>query len=381
MEVSNSYEPMLNKDGSKNPKYVDLLEEDKPIAGQKFACISFVSPENILKQKELFFFEEFLKGWDLAKSIEKFQKFTGFLAYKYNLNGQSVMNDLEDFVKQEKKSLFDTTLEDEYKTFVDKNEEKIENLFNSSYDFQTSTRGIKIRGVYPTQEEAELRCKMLRELDPNHDVYVGPVGLWMPWEPEAYKTGRVEYLENELNQLMHEKDINETKAKTEFEKRIKETKQKAIEENKELALKHGNRLTQNIDEEGNLIGINSDGTKEEISVADIRKELFENENVVTDKDTDHGLSQLEESGTITIDKETDIIIDNVYGEEVNAEKRRIRALEVISYLSEDVTPENITIEQLLEAEKKSEDSKLSKDSNTSNDNKLLNSIDENENNN
>ena len=45
--------------GKTNPKYVDLLEEDKPIAGQKFACISFVSPENILKQKHLFFF--FLK--------------------------------------------------------------------------------------------------------------------------------------------------------------------------------------------------------------------------------------------------------------------------------------------------------------------------------
>ena len=41
MEVSNSYQPMLNKDGSKNPKYVDLLEEDKPIAGQKFIiCFS-----------------------------------------------------------------------------------------------------------------------------------------------------------------------------------------------------------------------------------------------------------------------------------------------------------------------------------------------------
>ena len=46
---------------------------------------------------------------------------------------------------------------------------------------------------------------MLREIDPNHDVYVGPVGLWMPWEPEAYKTGRVEYVEDELNKLMHEK--------------------------------------------------------------------------------------------------------------------------------------------------------------------------------
>ena len=30
-----------NLDGSENPKYIDLLDEDKPIAGQKFACISF----------------------------------------------------------------------------------------------------------------------------------------------------------------------------------------------------------------------------------------------------------------------------------------------------------------------------------------------------
>jgi len=354
MESTKVYEPMLNKDGSTNPKYVDLLEEDKPIAGQKFACISFVSPENILKQKTIFFFEEFLKGWDLAKSIEKFQKFTGFLAYKYNLNGQSVMSDLEDFIKQEKKSLFDTTVEDEYKTFVDKNEEKLENLFNSTYDFQTSTRGIKVRGVYPTQQEAELRCKMLRELDPNHDVYVGPIGLWMPWEPEAYKTGRVEYLENELNQLMHEKDANETKAKTEFDKRVKETKEKAIEDNKNLASKTGNKLTQNIDENGNLIGVNLDGTNEDISVADIRKELFENENVIIDKDTDHGLSNLEESGTITIDKDNKIIVDNIYGDEVNAEKRQIRALKVIEYLPEGVTPENITSEQLDLAENASQ---------------------------
>ncbi len=46
--------------GEVNPKYIDLLEEDKPIAGQKFACLSFVSPEHILKQKDHFFFEKFL---------------------------------------------------------------------------------------------------------------------------------------------------------------------------------------------------------------------------------------------------------------------------------------------------------------------------------
>ena len=42
-----------------NTKYVDLLDEDKPVAGQKFVCISFISPEQILKKKELFFFEKY----------------------------------------------------------------------------------------------------------------------------------------------------------------------------------------------------------------------------------------------------------------------------------------------------------------------------------
>ena len=44
-----------NPDGSTNINYVDLLEEDKPISGQKFCCVSFISPENILKQKNHFF--------------------------------------------------------------------------------------------------------------------------------------------------------------------------------------------------------------------------------------------------------------------------------------------------------------------------------------
>ena len=34
-------------------KNVDLLDEDKPIAGQKYVCLSFVSPEDILKEKNL----------------------------------------------------------------------------------------------------------------------------------------------------------------------------------------------------------------------------------------------------------------------------------------------------------------------------------------
>ena len=199
---SSKYEHQFNANGTANTKYVDLLDEDQAIAGQKFACISFVSPENILKQKNLFYFDRFLKQWDMSKSLEKFTQFINFLSYKYSFNFENAMKDLEEFNKEEKEKLFSTTLDDEYKSYLDRNEDDLEKQFNTQHDFQTSTRGIKVRGVFPTQQEAELRCKMLRELDPNHDVYVGPVGMWMPWEPEAYKTGRVEYLEDELNQLM-----------------------------------------------------------------------------------------------------------------------------------------------------------------------------------
>ena len=281
-----------NADGSANPKYVDMLDEDKPLAGQKFTCVSFVSPEKIIKARELFNFQQFLKQWDMNKSLEKFNHFLNFLAYKYNLNFDTISKDLQDFCKDEKDNLFLTTLEDDYKNFIDVNEERLEGQFGKEHGFQTSVRGLKVRGNYPTQEEAEMRCKLLREVDPNHDVYVGPVGLWMPFHPESYKTGRVEYLEDELNQIMQEKNKNEASAKVEFEKRVRDTKEKAMEDNKKKALESGNVLTQTIDAEGNLISVKD--MKEEISVADLRKELFEGENIVTDKQNDHGLSRIAE---------------------------------------------------------------------------------------
>jgi hypothetical protein len=105
-------------------------------------------------------------------------------------------------------------------------------------------------------------------------------------------------MEEELNQLMSEKQKNESNAKTTFDQRVKESKQKAIDENIKNAEKSGNVLTQTIDEQGNLVGVNSANTQESalkeqenISTADICKELFEGENIVVGK-TDNGQSQL-----------------------------------------------------------------------------------------
>ena len=286
--VEREYQHQKTVDGKVNPHYVDLLEEDKAISGQKFVCVSFVSPENTLKRRELFMFESFLKDYDFSKSMEKFSQFLNFLSYKYNLNFETLMSDMQEFVKSEKDDLKTTDIYDSYKTFLDNHENELDDEFNKQNKFQTSVRGLKVRGSYSTQEEAELRSKLLREVDPNHNVYVGPVGVWMPWEPEAYKTGRVEYLEDELNQLMHEKNLNEAKAKQEFEKRIQDTKRKAIEENVKLARESGNKLTQRLDKEGNLVGVNNTIENdlkelEDTSSENIKKALFEGDNIVRKK--------------------------------------------------------------------------------------------------
>jgi hypothetical protein len=268
------FEKKLLDNGEINPKYIDLCDEDQPIAGQKFACLSFISPENVLKKRELFFFEEFLKQWDFKKSMDKFYEFIQFLSYKHNLDVETIMTDYNDFIAEETIKMRSQGVEDDYKNFLDKNEESMTLKFNRAHEFQTSVRGLKIRGVFPTQDEAELKCKKLRESDPNHDILVGPVGIWLPWDPDAYKTGRIEFMEDELNQLHNEKLKNEAKAKEEFERRVKETKRKAIEDNIKNAEKSGNKLTQTMDEQGNLVGVketvdfeNRDATTEEESKA------------------------------------------------------------------------------------------------------------------
>ena len=290
--------PKYLPDGKENPKYADLLEEDKPIAGQKFVCLSFVSPEKIIKQKEEFLYEEFIKQWDFKKSMEKFTQFLNFVAFKYpSLSFDKLMADFNDFTKEEGESLkLASSISDDYKTFIDNNEEQLDQKFGELHQIQTSTRGIKVRGVFPTQGEAELRCKLLREVDSNHDIYVGQVGMWVPFHPDAYKTGRVEYMEETLNQLMADKKKNEDMAKHDFEKRVKEAKQKAIEENMKKAEESGNKLTQTINAEGELVGVanvgNFDGLDEDATIDDIKKNMFEAENVIVDKNGDHGLSKL-----------------------------------------------------------------------------------------
>ena len=71
-----------------------------------------------------------------------------------------------------------------------------------------------------------------------------------------------------------------------------------MEDNRKKAEESGNVLTQMMDKDGNLVSVKDTNTFEtdlgdNVSVADIRRELFNNENVVIDyKNSKHGLDTL-----------------------------------------------------------------------------------------
>lgn len=306
------YERKNLPSGKPNPKYVDALDRDAEIRNQNYVCMSFVSPDAIIKDKNQYMFREFVRQWEFNKSVEKFVDFMHFASNKYSINFDALSADFKEFFEEEKTRIF-TSVDDDYKNFIDKNGDELEKKYAKDHAFQTNVRGVKVRGVFATQDEAEQRCKLLREQDPAFDIYVGEVGVWMPFEPDAYKTGKVQYMEEELNQLVNNKAENERMAKEAHEARVKEAKRKAIEENKKMAEKTGNRLTQAIDDNGELVDIANiveslDGKTHVMRTAEaelrdaglsdgaaadaVGNKLFNTEDVVTDKHTDHGQSRL-----------------------------------------------------------------------------------------
>lgn len=265
-------ETKTTKDGKANPKYIDLLNEYPVISSQLYGCYSFVSPEKIIKQKEVFFFEQFVKQWNFTKSVSQFSDFLQFVSFKYNLKVDNLLEDFKQFVQEEENVLKSNDVQGDFSTFLDKNEDKLTEIFQKEHGFQTSVRGFVNMGNFPTTEEAERYAKQIRESVPHHDILVGRNFVWTPLDPDAYKTGRIEFMEDELNQLHHEKLKNEKKAKEDFDKRIYESKKKAIEANIELAKKTGNVLTQTMDEHGNLVGVRENVNFEERDAAeDVKK--------------------------------------------------------------------------------------------------------------
>ena len=202
-------------------KETDYLDEDKPLRGQNYVCLSFISPEDILIDKEVFHFSKFINSF----SSQVDMLFTN-LKQKYPDDGQ-----LLDVIKENNSHLFDIKeLQDQYKFFKGLNNHELETEFLKINDFKTSMRGIKVRGVFDTLKEAQTRAEVLKRMGDKFDIYVAQVGCWCPWSPNPEDLQDQEYAESSLNTLMKKYKENQLSKDELYEKRKQEKLEDAMKD-------------------------------------------------------------------------------------------------------------------------------------------------------
>ena len=185
------------------------LTDDPEIASQRWCLLSFISPETVLNRKEHFLFTAFLNQYDFALRTKKMEEYfvkqlqsinkkldaeavrlegldlSGAAAACRNstLSIEPFVSEFQKFVKGNLKELTASSLKEEYDDFIYQHGAKLEDEFYAKNNFQTTMRGLKIRGSYGQKEEAEGKAKKLQKMDPDHNIYVGQVGKWLPWDP------------------------------------------------------------------------------------------------------------------------------------------------------------------------------------------------------
>ena len=219
----------------------DFLEEDQEIPGQKFVLLSFLSPEKVLASKDSYFFTEFVKDYEIQYKTKKLEQFlvdtvkgvndklekeainfekqdlsgAAALCRQSQLKIENVVADLEGYVRKNLKEVNAVKISDDYTDFLFKNRTRLEEEFFAKNEFRTTVRGLKVRGTYSSQQEAVARSKKLQRNDPIHNIFVGEVGKWLPWDPDPNSVNEQEYAEDQLNTLMKKYKENE-EARQEF---------------------------------------------------------------------------------------------------------------------------------------------------------------------
>lgn len=213
----------------------DFLTEDAEIPGQKFCLLSFLSPEKLLANKDVFFFSKFLDTFEYTQRVTSFESFlmTTVKSVNDHINAEAdkaenmdlsgvaqtlrasrvhmdgVMDKFQMYVKEKQSELKESKIKELYDDFLFTNKEKLEESFYIQNEFRTSVRGLKIRGVYASNEEAVARSKKLQRNDTLHNIFVGEVGKWLPWDPAPSEVADQEYAEEKLNTLMKKYKENE----------------------------------------------------------------------------------------------------------------------------------------------------------------------------
>ena len=219
----------------------DHLEVDKPVPGQNFTCVSFLSPEKVLKSKEEFIFYNYHR----CKTQEHMKRLKTNMEslLKKAENNTLKIADVAHLKKNMEKGFDLDTIsfeewKEKYEDFLFSKGQEIGEVFDKANNFQTSVRGVKVRGTYDTYREAEIRAKVLQKLDPLFDVFVGQVGYWLAWSPDTNLMENQEHANEDLNALMKGKKENAAQRDIFYEERKREMKEEADKQNKETILKN-----------------------------------------------------------------------------------------------------------------------------------------------
>ena len=175
-------------------KKVDYLEVDEPIAGQNYVCLSFISPESFIQNKDAFKCVKFLQSYCKEQKL-KFEE-----------------------------------VYSKYQDFVYKYEDKLQRDFDEQNNFQTSIRGLKVRGVFDTKDAANDRAKKLSLRDSAFHTFVGQVGYWLPWDPNADKVESEVFQNSQLNDMMEKYQENNVNRDMFYEEQKREKIKAAHEE-------------------------------------------------------------------------------------------------------------------------------------------------------
>ncbi len=194
------------------PEKQDFLEVDSELPGQRYVCLSFLSPETLIEERKAFNVCKFLQSYCKEQKLE----------YK--------------------------ELYSKYEDFVYKYSSELQRDFDEKNKFQTSMRGLKVRGTYSTKEEATNRAKKLQNIDSNFNVFVGEVGKWLPWDPcadgvqdEVFQNTQLndmmeKYEENNINRDIFYEEQKRDKIKAAKEEVLKKKQEEAEKKAKEKAL-------------------------------------------------------------------------------------------------------------------------------------------------
>lgn len=178
----------------------DFLDEDPPLRGQKYVCLSFLNPSDVILKKD---------AWLLSRFIEHFAKDIDTLLNNLQETFPDFAGNVRTIRDRHAYLFRPEDMNEEFNQFHANNYRELEEKYFAENNFQPTVHGLKVRGVFETQKEANNRVAVLKKTDRKFNIFVGEVGMWLPWSPPSSAVENQEYMEKELQEMMKKYKENE----------------------------------------------------------------------------------------------------------------------------------------------------------------------------